>query len=81
MAGGRPKGSTNHQSRLVKEMILAALDKKGGEEYFIRQADENPTAFMTLIGKVLPTQISGDAENPLTMALEVAFVRSQNRDS
>lgn len=46
-------------------MILAALDKAGGADYLYSQSSENPTAFMTLVGKVLPLQIAGDKENPL----------------
>lgn len=61
----RPVGSTNHQSKALKEMVLATLDKVGGLDYLAIQAVENPTAFMTLLGKILPTQISGDSENPL----------------
>ena len=39
--------------------ILAALDAAGGAEYLLRQTDENPVAFMTLLGKLLPTQLTG----------------------
>lgn len=62
---GRPKGIPNKTTTALKEMILQALDKKGGVEYLERQADENPTAFLTLIGKVLPMTVAGDASNPL----------------
>ena len=44
-------------------MILAALDQNGGTEYLSAQARENPTAFLTLIGKVLPLTIAGSGEN------------------
>jgi len=49
---GRPKGARNKVSRELKEMILAALDKAGGEQYFVEQANRNPVAFLTLLGKV-----------------------------
>lgn len=57
MAGGRPRGSTNHQSAAIKDMIRMALDKVGGLDYFVRQAKENPTAFMSLIGKTIPSDV------------------------
>jgi hypothetical protein len=38
-------------------MILGALDKAGGEKYLVKQAQMNPGAFMSLIGKVLPTEL------------------------
>lgn len=40
-------------------MILQALDNKGGVSYLETQADSNPTAFLTLVGKVLPLQVNG----------------------
>ena len=59
---GRKAGVPNKTTALLKDMILQALDKKGGVNYLVRQADENPAAFMTLLGKVLPTQIHGPGE-------------------
>lgn len=56
---GRPKGSLNKTTAQVKDMILEALDGAGGVDYLQRQAEENPTAFLTLVGKVLPLQLSG----------------------
>lgn len=53
---GRPKGSQNKIPRELKEMILDALADKGGVSYLVEQAGANPTAFLTLIGKVLPIQ-------------------------
>lgn len=56
--GGRKKGTPNILTSDVKTMILAALDKAGGVEYLVSQARESPAAFMTLVGKVLPTQLA-----------------------
>jgi hypothetical protein len=47
-------------------MILGALAGVGGDAYLMRQAEENPAAFMTLVGKVLPLQLVGDPDNPVT---------------
>jgi hypothetical protein len=58
--GGRQKGTPNKSTQAVKDMILEALAQKGGADYLARQADENPAAFMTLVGKVLPLQVTGD---------------------
>ena len=68
---GRPKGVPNKSTIAIKEAILAALDKVGGVEYLARQADENPTAFMGLVGKVLPLQVVGDKDNPLALAVQM----------
>ena len=63
--GGSRKGCPNKITRDLKEMILGALDDAGGRKYLAAQAKRNPPAFLTLIGKVLPTTISGDPENPI----------------
>lgn len=61
--GGRVKGQPNKNTTQIKEMILSALSEAGGVEYLTRQAEENPTAFMGLVGKVLPMQVNhGDNE-------------------
>lgn len=56
---GRPKGVPNKTTAALKDMILGALDNKGGVAYLEKQADENPTAFLTLVGKVLPMTVAG----------------------
>ncbi len=55
---GRPKGALNKNTAQLKDMILTALDKAGGVQYLQQQAQENPTAFLTLVGKVLPLQLN-----------------------
>ena len=57
--GGRRKGTPNKLNADVKAMILAALAAKGGQKYLEKQADENPTAFLTLVGKIIPLQVTG----------------------
>ena len=71
---GKPRGASrlgkpNLVTRNLKEMILAALDKRGGVEYLSLQAVLNPPAFMALLGKILPTQVTGDKDNPLQLQL------------
>lgn len=62
---GRPKGTPNLIPKTLKEMILTALRNAGGDEYLLMMAYANPAAFLQLVGKVLPLQVVGDAENPV----------------
>jgi hypothetical protein len=57
---GRPKGAVNKTTKALKDMILAALDQSGGVDYLIDQARDNPTSFMTLVGKVLPLDVNAN---------------------
>ena len=67
---GRPKGSVNKTTALLKDAILKAAEQAGGEEglvgYLEQQAKASPAAFMSLLGKVLPMQVVGDEDNPVT---------------
>lgn len=68
---GRKKGVPNKTTAAVKDMILQALANKGGVKYLEKQAEKNPTAFMTLVGKVLPLQLTGgdDDSAPILITL------------
>lgn len=70
---GREKGVQNKITREVKQMILDALDaaggKGGGVAYLTQQAKKNPKAFLTLVGKVLPLQITGKDGTALVVQL------------
>lgn len=57
---GRKKGSQNRITRELKDMILEALGEAGGVGYLTGQAEKNPAAFLTLVGKVLPMTVSAD---------------------
>lgn len=77
---GRPKGSRNKTTAAVKDMILAALDKAGGMEYLYQQSEENPTAFLTLVGKVLPLQVDANVAGQVIHKVERTIVRPTHTD-
>lgn len=65
---GRPKGSLDQNNKLLREMVLDALDQKGGAAYLAEQAEKNPSAFMSLLGRILPTQLTGDGGGPVEVS-------------
>lgn len=66
---GRQKGTPNKTTKALKEMILAALDQAGGEQYLALQAERNPSAFLTLLARVLPLTVTGADGGPLTVKI------------
>ena len=63
---GRKKGVPNKLNADLKEMILGALSDVGGRDYLATlRAKDTPAAFLTLIGKVLPMQITGEGGGPV----------------
>jgi hypothetical protein len=72
--GGRRKGTPNKLNADVKAMILAALNAKGGQKYLEKQADENPMAFLTLVGKILPLQMSATVKHDLSELTDAELI-------
>jgi len=64
---GRKKGVPNKLNADIKEMIVGALSDVGGRDYLAKRAIDTPAAFLTLVGKVLPMQISGEGGGPVTI--------------
>ena len=73
---GRPRGALNKTTTALKEMILAALEDAGGQKYLAEQAQKNPSAFMALLGKVLPMTLDGSMDH----SINVQIVRFSERN-
>jgi hypothetical protein len=68
--GGRQAGTPNKVTGELKAMILQALENAGGVDYLQKQANESPTAFLSLVGKVLPLQVGADGQSLKKLVLE-----------
>lgn len=69
---GRKKGVPNRLTGELKDMILGALEDAGGREYLQKRATENPVAFLSLLGRVLPLQVSGEGGGAVRVIVEKA---------
>lgn len=57
---GRRAGSRNKLTATVKEAIETAFNNVGGHEYLERMAEDEPKAFLALLGKVIPQQVNAN---------------------
>lgn len=57
---GRVAGTPNKVTKEIKDMIQGALEQAGGQAYLYQQALENPAAFMSLLGKILPKDVKAE---------------------
>lgn len=80
---GRPKGSPNRTTAVLKEAILLAAEQVGedgeGEGgtvgYLKKVAREDVKAFSGLLGKVLPLQVTGpDDQDGKPTAISIKIV-------
>lgn len=74
---GRKKGVPNKVTGELRDMIMRALDKAGGENYLLLQAKQNPQAFLPLLGRVLPKDIKLDVAGKLQVILNGNGVRPE----
>lgn len=81
---GRPKGAPNKVAAELKDMIRQALDGAGGVDYLIKCANEPRTAsaFLGLVGKVLPMTVAGDPNSPIAFTvIERRIVKADPRNA
>ena len=78
---GRPKGALNKTTALLKDAILKAAEQAGNKvgddgmvSYLEVQATENPGPFMSLLGKVLPMQVTGAGGGPILSVTRIELV-------
>lgn len=69
---GRQKGVQNKFTRDIKEAMLNAFNKVGGEEYLVKAAGKDRRSFMAMLSKLLPTQLTGKDGAPLEVLVQKA---------
>jgi hypothetical protein len=80
---GRKKGVPNKVNALLRDAILEAATNAGGKEglvgYLEKQAMENPSSFLPLLGKVLPMQVAATVETHMSKEQRDAAVAAALR--
>lgn len=76
---GRPKGTPNRITAIIKEALMESFDRVGRAEYLVRMAEEEPKAYLQLLAKVLPHEIQAemkvtDARPPLVKRRAVEVI-------
>lgn len=76
---GRPKGALNKTTALLKDAILQAAERAGNGDmvaYLQAQATANPGPFLSLLGKVLPMQVTGEDGHPIKHDVRIHIIRA-----
>ena len=78
MARGNPSpvsrlGRPNKVTKTVKEETMKAFIKKGGYKWILEQMDTNPTAVMSLLGKMVPKSVDLTAD--LTGDMQITTIQ------
>lgn len=75
---GRAKGASNKTTIELKQMIMGALEDAGGQKYLLKQAEENPNSFMTLVGKYIPAELNAKLSGAVKVNGTINFIRPGN---
>ena len=67
--GGRKAGTPNKTTVTLKDAILAAFHKTGGVDYLVWLSKEHPSAYATLLGRVLPTEFDASLTAQVNMTI------------
>lgn len=64
---GRPSGSLDKGNALIRDMLADALTELGGVDYLVQCGQDSRTkaAFLGLIGKMMPMQVTGAEGGPV----------------
>ena len=66
-AGGRVKGTPNKTTTALKDAIMNAFEKVGGEDYLVVVAKKDPKTFCTLLARVLPLEIQAKVDGTIAI--------------
>jgi hypothetical protein len=78
---GRKKGTPNKTTQVLKDAILLAAEEvgqdgegKGGLKGYLQMvAKSDVKAFSTLLGKVLPMQVTGEGGGPVAVSFKTVY--------
>jgi hypothetical protein len=65
----------NKTTAVLKDAVLKAAETAGGGEpdglvnYLVEQAQRNPAPFLSLLGKVMPTQVSSEDDKNIRVTI------------
>ena len=76
---GKPKGTPNRITADLQHMISKALEKAGGVDYLLEQAHKNPTAFMALVGRLIPKDIRVQGQISINSVIDALLLRRAER--
>ena len=78
--GGRKKGTPNKVTGDLRAMVLGALSDAGGQDYLAKQAKKNPKAFLALLGRCLPKDITNSDGSFSAAFRAVVLAESRGED-
>lgn len=70
--GGRAKGTPNKVTGDLREMVRQALELKGGVKYLVWAAENEPRAFLALVGRCVPLEVKGADGGPLLVLRDLS---------
>lgn len=78
--GGRKAGTPNKTTGALKDAILNAFERAGGENFLVTLAQTDPKTFVSLLSRVLPLTLTGEGGGPIQMSVAIDRPTRESRD-
>lgn len=78
---GRPKGVPNKTTQTVKEAVVEAFSRVGGAKYLETIAKTEPKAFLTLLGRIIPTELTGSLDGLVVRLVSYKDEKKEQTDA
>ena len=86
---GGATGMADKDADDLRQMVLGALADAGGRDYLRRLAEKSPSAFVALVGKIIPARAGGKDCDPgerremsdLEVARRLAFLLARGAEA
>ena len=59
---GRPRGSLNKVTAILKAAVAESFEQLGGADYLVWLGREHPRAYVTLLAKCIPSHLRAELE-------------------
>ncbi len=83
VGSGRKKGVANHAStKSLRDAVLASFwdDRVGGIDYLVKQASDNPKAYLLLLAKIIPSHLQVDPSEGGVTSITIKRISTSDPD-
>jgi hypothetical protein len=80
-AGGRPRGSPNRFTTLLREAMQQSFEDLGGVEWLKAQGKKNPGIYIQLLKKLLPDILEVQSPDPMKLQIELSHEIELSHDT
>lgn len=68
----------NKVTRTLRDALMQSFEEVGGAEYLVIQARTNPTAYLSMLAKIIPTEVTGAGGGGIKLIVQTGVPRDDD---